>query len=225
MHNVMPLVWQKAPDIRCLLIGSGMSEELRRELQRPGVDVLGRVDELNDVFERIRLTVAPLRFGAGLKDKVLRSMGAGLPCIGTPEAFKGMQGLPSAITADCQWDTAADLAAAIVRMHRDEVADTRCAQAGLGYVDAMYNKSRIDRLITEMAQPAFDRFQAKRRSTSGCMVLNFDDTALRKRARGPTDTNRTPSSDRNLQVTSSGQAQASAGCHLGLGCCRFHHDT
>src|SRR5262249_12750446 len=94
VHDVMPLVCQEAPDIRCLLVGSGMSEELRSELQRPGVDVLGRVDTLTDVFERIRLTVAPLRFGAGLKDKVLRSMGAGLPCVGTSEAFKGMQELP-----------------------------------------------------------------------------------------------------------------------------------
>ena len=71
-------------------MGSDLSEELRSELARPGVDVLGRVDRLGDVFERVRLTVAPLRFGAGIKDKVLRSMAAGLPCVGTAEAFRGM---------------------------------------------------------------------------------------------------------------------------------------
>jgi hypothetical protein len=149
---------------------------LHQQLARPGVKVLGRVDSLADVFERIRLTVAPLRFGAGLKDKVLRSMGAGLPCVGTTEAFKGMQELPSTITNDCRRDTAADLAAAIVRTHRDEAANTSCAQTGMRYVDAFYNRSRIDELIQEMAQPALDRYRARSRSRSECMVLNFGDT-------------------------------------------------
>ena len=53
-----------------MIVGSGRSDDLRRELARPGIDVLGRVDDLAAVLERIRLTVAPLRFGAGLKDKV-----------------------------------------------------------------------------------------------------------------------------------------------------------
>jgi glycosyltransferase involved in cell wall biosynthesis len=178
--EVMPLVRQEAPEICCLVVGSGMSNDLRTELQRPGVDVLGRVGELADVFERVRLTVAPLGFGAGLKDKVLRSMGAGLPCVGTPEAFNGMQGLPAAITADCRRDTAGELAAVIVRMHCDEALNARCSQAGLEYVEAFYNQARIDRLIAQLAQPAIERFQAKRRSQSERVVLDFDDTLLRR---------------------------------------------
>ena len=116
----MPLVWREAPDLRCLIAGSDMSEDLHQQLARPRVKVLGRVERLTEVFEQVRLTIAPLRFGAGLKDKVLRSMAAGLPCIGTPEAFDGMQGLPEAISNFCQRDTASGLATAIVRMHRDE---------------------------------------------------------------------------------------------------------
>ncbi len=176
VNDVMPLVWQEAPGITCLLIGSNLSEDLRQNLQRPGVDVLGHVDSLADTFERVRLTVAPLRFGAGLKDKVLRSMSAGLPCVGTTEAFNGMQELPSTITTNCKWDTAADLAAAIVRMHRDEAANTNCAQTSMMYVDTFYNRSRIDGLIQEMVQPALDRHRSRSRSRSECMVLNFGDT-------------------------------------------------
>jgi glycosyltransferase involved in cell wall biosynthesis len=83
VHEIMPLIWRKAPEIQCLIIGSGLSDDLRRDLARPGIEVPGRVGSLAAVLERIRLTVAPLRFGAGLKDKVLRSLAAGLPCIGT----------------------------------------------------------------------------------------------------------------------------------------------
>jgi O-antigen biosynthesis protein len=79
VSEVMPLVWREAAEVGCMIAGNDLSDELHSELERPGVDVLGRVDRLGDVFERGRLTVAPLRFGAGLKDKVLRSMAAGLP--------------------------------------------------------------------------------------------------------------------------------------------------
>jgi glycosyltransferase involved in cell wall biosynthesis len=173
VNEIMPLVWHKAPEVQCLIVGSDLSEELRRELARPRVDVLGRVDRLGDVFERARLTVAPLRFGAGLKDKVLRSMAAGLPCVGTAEAFRGMHALPVAITNTCQRETASDLAAAIVHMHCDEKANTGCAQAGLSYVADGYNLSRVNGLIRDIAQPAFDSHRARTRTRSEHTVLEF----------------------------------------------------
>jgi O-antigen biosynthesis protein len=173
VQEIMPLVWRKAPEVQCLIVGSDLSEELRCELARPGVDVLGRVDRLADVFERIRLTVAPLRFGAGIKDKVLRSMAAGLPSVGTAEAFRGLHALPVAIAGMCQGETVSEVAAAIVRMHRNENANARCAEAGLSYVAESYNSSRINDLIREIAQPAFQRHRARMRMPSGHTVLEF----------------------------------------------------
>jgi O-antigen biosynthesis protein len=174
VDEIMPLVWREVPDLRCVIAGSDMSGDLRQQLARPGVKVLGRVEQLSDVFEQVRLTVAPLRFGAGLKDKVLRSMAAGLPCIGTPEAFDGMQELPEAIRSVCRRDTACGLAMAIVSMHRDEAANTSCSRAGLNYMDAFYNEARIEALIREIAQPALDRFRDKAKSKSPASeVLQF----------------------------------------------------
>jgi microcystin-dependent protein/glycosyltransferase involved in cell wall biosynthesis len=173
VNEIMPLVWETEPDLPCLIAGSNMSEDLHQQLVRPGVKVLGRVERLTEVFEQARLTIAPLRFGAGLKDKVLRSMAAGLPCVGTSEAFDGMQGLPAPITDDCRRDTAPDLAAAIIRMHCDEAANASCAQTGLEYIEAFYNEARVNTLIRELAQPALDRFRAKAKTRSVCEVLHF----------------------------------------------------
>jgi glycosyltransferase involved in cell wall biosynthesis len=169
----MPRVWRDAPEVECLIIGSDLSEELRRALARPRIELLGRVDRLGDTFARIRLTVAPLRFGAGLKDKVVRSMAAGLPCVGTPEAFRGMPALPSEITSACQSECASELAAAIVRMHRDRQANVLCAEAGLRYVADGYNLSHINALVREVTQPALDGHRARARARSDCRVLEF----------------------------------------------------
>jgi hypothetical protein len=173
VSEIMPLVWREAPEVQCLIVGSDLSEELRDELARPGVDVLGWVDRLGDVFERIRCTVAPLRFGAGLKDKVLRSMAAGLPCVGTPEAFRGMHALPTEITSTCQGETASELAAALVRVLRDERGNANSAQIGLTYIAAFYNQPRIDQLMREISHSALAHHRTKRRPNSDCKVLDF----------------------------------------------------
>jgi glycosyltransferase involved in cell wall biosynthesis len=182
VHEIMPLVWQEAPDVQCLIAGSDLPAELSRELTRPQVVVLGRVERLNDLFERIRLTVAPLRFGAGLKDKVLRSMATGLPCIGTAEAFSGMPELPVEIVSMCQRETASNLAAAILAMHRHEETNARCADRGLSYVAEFYNQARVDALMRELAEPALARYRARTRSMSGCKALQFgyDDNPARR---------------------------------------------
>ena len=154
VHEIMPLVWRGAR--------GAMSDRWQQHAGRatpgaggPTCRVLGRVDNLSEVFERVRLTVAPLRFGAGLKDKVLRSMAAGLPCIGTPEAFSGMQELPTTITGHARRDNASELATAIVRMHLDEAANAELRQGQSDvFRAAFYNQSRIDALMLELAQPA-----------------------------------------------------------------------
>ncbi|MBV9628264.1 MAG: Hint domain-containing protein [Xanthobacteraceae bacterium] len=173
VNEIMPLVWREAPELQCLIVGSNLPAELSRELTRPQVAVLGRVERLSDLFERIRLTVAPLRFGAGLKDKVLRSMAAGLPCFGTAEAFSGMPELPAEIVSMCQRETAPDLAAAIVAMHRHEEVNAHCANLGLNYVAEFYNRARVDALMRELVEPALARYRARTPSGPECKVLQF----------------------------------------------------
>ena len=132
VEAVMPLVWRQAPDIECLLVGSDMPESVR-ELAGPGVAVLGHVPDLAaGVFGRVRLTVAPLRYGAGVKGKVLESLAAGRPCAMTPVAAEGL-GLPEALQA-CVGADANALAAVIRRLHQDEAAHREAAEAGLRLV-------------------------------------------------------------------------------------------
>ena len=85
----MPLIWQTDPTIRCTLVGSQMPEAVKH-LAQPGVEIVGHVAHSTEVFDRVRLTVAPLRYGAGLKGRVLASLAAGIPCVMTPIAAEGL---------------------------------------------------------------------------------------------------------------------------------------
>jgi autotransporter passenger strand-loop-strand repeat protein len=140
VEAVMPLVWQTDPDLECLLVGSDMPEAVRI-LARPGVLVLGQVAELGELFDRVRLTVAPLRYGAGVKGKVLESFASGVPCVMSPIAAEGL-GLPENLLA-LVGDDAAALAALICRLHRDADAHRKAARAGRALIRANHAETFV----------------------------------------------------------------------------------
>jgi len=55
-----------------------------------GIVVHGFVQDLQPIIDSVRLNIAPLRFGAGAKGKVVQALLSGLPTVGTPIAFEGM---------------------------------------------------------------------------------------------------------------------------------------
>ncbi len=84
---------------------------------------MGHVEDLASIFERVRLTVAPLRFGSGVKGKVLASLAAGVPCVMTPVAAEGIA-LPPEL-ADWTGHSASEIAHRIVSRHADRTACRR----------------------------------------------------------------------------------------------------
>jgi glycosyltransferase involved in cell wall biosynthesis len=89
-ESVFPIIRRQIPDMRFKVIGANPSEEIQRLGAIPGVEILGFVKDLEPVFADIRLTVAPLRYGAGIKGKIATSFCYGVPCVATPMAVEGM---------------------------------------------------------------------------------------------------------------------------------------
>jgi hypothetical protein len=89
IEEIMPRVWRRDPSIICRIVGAGWPDMFRGHLDRR-VQLVGAVPELATLFDQVRLTVAPLRFGAGIKGKVLDSLAAGVPCAMTEIAAEGL---------------------------------------------------------------------------------------------------------------------------------------
>lgn len=134
--EVMPLVWRHEDKFPCLLAGTAMPEVVTG-LAGSDIEVLGAVPDLDDVFSRVRLTVAPLRYGAGIKGKVLNSFAAGIPCVMTPIAAEGL-GLDGRLRSLVA-ETAEDIAALVLRLHADSAELAILAEAGLDFIRRHYS--------------------------------------------------------------------------------------
>jgi glycosyltransferase involved in cell wall biosynthesis len=73
--------------------------------------------------------VAPLRYGAGVKGKILTAFAHGVPVVTTPVGAEGIgEGL--ALVAEDE----AEFAEKILALHRDEALWTRLSQAAIAYI-------------------------------------------------------------------------------------------
>jgi O-antigen biosynthesis protein len=89
VEDVMPTLWEAIPELELGIVGANPTAAVR-ELQRPLVDVVGFVPDPAERLSRARVHVHPLRFGAGIKLKLIDTMAAGLPFVTTPTGAEGL---------------------------------------------------------------------------------------------------------------------------------------
>jgi GT2 family glycosyltransferase/glycosyltransferase involved in cell wall biosynthesis/Flp pilus assembly protein TadD len=137
-QEIWPRVAEKLPDAHLKIVGGGAPASVQA-LASDRVEVLGSVADLENLLDGARVSVAPLRYGAGLKGKVSQALAAGLPVVTTPVGAEGIpleNGRHALIAA-----TVEDLAAAVVRLYTDAEQWTRQAAAGRALVAACYGEA------------------------------------------------------------------------------------
>ena len=88
-ETIWPCLREMMPDLVLHIVGSNPPEEITY-LDVEGVVVHGFIPDLDGFLSKRIATVAPLRYGAGVKGKVGSSLAAGVPCVATPIAVEGM---------------------------------------------------------------------------------------------------------------------------------------
>ncbi|MNL35281.1 Glycosyl transferases group 1 [compost metagenome] len=71
---MFPRIRARIPHCKLYLVGAEPPKEVRALADIPGVEVTGFVEDPCRYLERAKVVVAPIRFGAGLKNKVLEGM-------------------------------------------------------------------------------------------------------------------------------------------------------
>jgi glycosyltransferase involved in cell wall biosynthesis len=116
VREIMPLIWEQLPDVRLTLAGADPTSIVRR-LAGPRVIVTGFIPSLDSTLATHRVFAAPLRFGAGLKGKIVQAIAAGLPVVTTAI---GAEGIASNEDELALADNARSFAAVLVSIYRDK---------------------------------------------------------------------------------------------------------
>lgn len=134
--------------------GSAMPAEIAA-LARRGLRLNGQVGDVVAALQRHRASVAPLRFGAGVKVKVLMSLACGVPCVMTPVAAEGLD-LPEGLNGLVQ-DTAEGLAGILRRLCRDLGWNLVLSGLGRSFVRKRFSYLAADGVLQDLVVSNFLR--------------------------------------------------------------------
>jgi glycosyltransferase involved in cell wall biosynthesis len=143
--EVWPHVRRQLPNVCTYLIGSNMPDEVVA-LDGNGIVSVGYTPDLSPYLDGCRVSVAPLRFGAGVKGKINTAHSSGVPVIATSLAAEGMhlEDGRNVLLAD----SGQDFAAAIIRLYGNEGLWNTLSDGGLENVAKHFlptpRKSRLN---------------------------------------------------------------------------------
>jgi GT2 family glycosyltransferase len=140
--QIFPRIQESVEGVRFLVAGDGAPESVTR-LAGPSIQVLGFVPDLGPLFGSSLVSVAPLRFGAGIKGKVISSLGHGVPVVATSLAAEGM-GLEHGKDILLA-DTAEQFADEVIRLFRDSGLWARLSSGGLETVAEGYTLEAVQK--------------------------------------------------------------------------------
>jgi len=145
IKEIFPLIHDVDPGIEFNVVGSNPPAELL-DLAADKINILGEVsdDDLRKLYQEIRIVVAPLRFGAGVKGKILESMGCGVPVVTTSI---GAEGIHEAENALLIADDPQLFSKHIIQLYNDAVAWSRSVEQGEKVLGKYYTKDCARKIL------------------------------------------------------------------------------
>ena len=106
VQSVFPILRSHLADSELIVIGPNPPAKLVRTCSQAGVKFLGYVPDLNEYLERATVSIAPMRSGSGIQNKVLEAMAAGIPVVATTVGLGGLRAVPGEhlLVADTPYD-------------------------------------------------------------------------------------------------------------------------
>ena len=136
VKEIYPLLSEHLRDAKFYIIGDKPPPEVAA-LATERIVVAGLQRDVRPFFDSVKLSVAPLRFGAGVKGKINQSMAFGVPVVATSMAIEGME------LEDREDILVADepeaFARALIELYQSEELWTRLSENGIRKTRALYS--------------------------------------------------------------------------------------
>ena len=164
-ETIWPLLRKQLPEVELHIYGAYPSQKVM-QLHQPkeGFHIKGRAIDAYEVVQNARVVLAPLRFGAGIKGKLIEAMQCGTPSITTTIGAESMQGnLPwNGFVAD----DIHEFTNVATQLYQDEKLWHKAQENGISIINQRYSKdlfekdfvSKIQFLSSNLPQHRLDNF-------------------------------------------------------------------
>lgn len=145
--EIYPELKKLLPDVKIHILGSNAPEEVRK-LASENFIIEGFVtdEQLERFYRNCRISLVPLRYGAGIKGKVVEAMRYGIPVVTTTT---GAEGIPDAEKALLIEDDAKTLAYKLAQLYVDETRLTEMSRNCIAYVQNNYSFENAVEIIAQ----------------------------------------------------------------------------
>lgn len=147
-ENIFPKVIEKNPDIKLNIVGSKAPDKVLN-LKSDNINVLGFVtdEELDLLYKQCRISVAPLRYGAGIKGKIIEAIGNGIPVVTTSCGAEGIENDDKFIIVDDECDKFAEN---ILNLYDDEKLIELNINNGFKFINKYYSVESAEKFMREL---------------------------------------------------------------------------
>ena len=130
--EVLPAILERIPDMHFYIIGSNAPLEIQN-LATDHVIVKGFVsdEELAQFYNNCRISVVPLRYGAGIKGKVIEAMRYGMPVVTTSVGAEGIEGAEQIL---CIEDEVQAIASKLAELYNNDVELAQMSRKSYEYI-------------------------------------------------------------------------------------------
>lgn len=147
-QEIWPLIKKELPEAELHIYGAYPSQKVwDLNNTKEGFIVKGRAEDALNVMKQARVCLAPLRFGAGLKGKLIDAMLAGTPSVTTDIGAEGMHG-------NLSWNglvenNKEDIAKAAVKLYTDSQLWQLSQRNGIKIINEFYNRENLGKHLIE----------------------------------------------------------------------------
>ena len=141
---IWPLVHLRMPEAKLLVYGAYPSQKVL-QLHKPKQNfyIMGRADDALEVVQKAKVVLAPIRFGAGIKGKLLEAMQCGTPSVTSSIGAEAMAG-------NLDWngfvkDTPNDFAEAAILLYQEDTLWKQSQENGFEILEKRYNKAFFEK--------------------------------------------------------------------------------
>ncbi len=155
-EQVWPALQREVPGVEFALVGPGLGPRDAQKMERLGIWVPGRVEDLVGQYGRSAVFLNPLRSGAGMRGKVLEAFACGRAVVSTQLGMEGIAAKPD--LHFLQADDPASFVQATARLLQEPATRASIGRAGRELVEQTYHTDAVlSRLESEFERAVSER--------------------------------------------------------------------